>query len=79
MYSHHKIHVTCKGLLGIAPSGGIRFISQIYDGLISNKENFQRSGIFYETIWKPTDSVMTDLGFTIDEELKGLKENLNLK
>ena len=28
MHSHYKNHVTYKGLLGIAPSGGITFISQ---------------------------------------------------
>ena len=38
MYSDYKSHVTYKGLLGVAPSGGITFISQLYDGSISDKE-----------------------------------------
>ena len=39
MYSHYKSHVTYKGLLGTAPSGGITFIIQLYNGSISNKKN----------------------------------------
>ena len=77
MYSHYKSHVTYKGLLGIAPSGGIAFNSQLYDGSISDKEIVRRSGILDERFWQPVDSVMADRGFTIDEELKQLKVNLN--
>ena len=45
MCSHYKSHVTYKGLLVIAPSGDITFISQLYDGSILDKEIAQRSGI----------------------------------
>ena len=78
MYSHCKSHVTYKRLLRIAPSGGITFISQLYDGSISDKEIVPRSGILDERFWQPNDSVMADRGFTIDEELKPLKVNLNI-
>ena len=78
MYSHYKNHVTYIGLLGIAPSGGITFISQLYDGSISDKEIVRRSGILDERFWQPNDSVMADRGFTIDEELKQLKVDLNI-
>ena len=78
MYSHYKSHVTYKGLLGIAPSGCIIFISQLYDESISNKEIVRRSGILDERFWQPKDSVMADRGFKIDEELKQLKVNLNV-
>ena len=78
MYSHYKSHVTYKGLLGIAPSGGITFISQLYDGSISDKEIVRRSGISDERFWQPNDSVMADRGFTIDEKLKQLKVDLNI-
>ena len=63
MYSDYKSHVTYKGLLGIAPSGGITFISQLYDGSISDKEIVWRSDILDERFWQPNNSVMTDLGF----------------
>ena len=33
MYSHYKSHVTFKGLIGIAPSGAITFVSQLYERL----------------------------------------------
>ena len=79
MYSHYKSHVTYKkGLLGIAPSGGMTFISQLYDGSISDKEIVRRSGILDERFWQPNDSVMVDRGFTIDEELKQLKVDLSI-
>ena len=78
MYSHYKSPVTYQGLLGIAPSGGITFISQLYDGSISDKEIARRSGILDERSWQPNDSVMADRGFAIDKELKQLKVNLNI-
>ena len=46
--------------------------------MISDKEIVRRSGILDERFWQPNDSVMTDCGFTIDEELKELKVNLNI-
>ena len=76
MYSHYKNYVTYKGLLGI--SGGITFISQLYDGSISDKEIVRRSGILDERFWQPNDSVTADRGFTVDEELKQLKVDLNI-
>ena len=48
MHSHYKSHVTYKGLLRIAPSRGISFISQLYNGSISDKEIVRRSGILDE-------------------------------
>ena len=46
--------------------------------MISNKTIVQRSGILDERFWQPNDSVMADRGFTIAEELKQLKVNLNI-
>ena len=49
LYSSYndKHHVTYKGLVlvGIAPSGSITFVSQLYEGSISDKEIVARSGI----------------------------------
>ena len=78
MYSHYKSHVTYQELLGIVPSGGITFISQLYDGSISDKEIARRSGILDERPWQPNGIVMADRGFTIHEELKQLKVNLSI-
>ncbi|XP_065662822.1 uncharacterized protein LOC136085444 [Hydra vulgaris] len=43
LFSSYKHHVTYKGLLGISPSGARTFISQLYDGAISDKEIVVRS------------------------------------
>ena len=42
LYSSYKSHVTYKGLVGIAPSGAIVFVSQLYDGSISDKDCQQK-------------------------------------
>ena len=78
MCSHYESHATYKGLLGIAPSEGISFISQLYDGSVSDKEIVGRSGILDKRFWEPNDIVMADRDFTTDEELKQLKVNLNI-
>ena len=78
MYSHYKSHVTYKGLLGIAPSGAITFISQLFDGSISDKEIVQRSGILNPHLWEKGDSVMADRGFTIANDLAPFGVTLNI-
>ena len=70
--------MTYKGLLGIAPSGAITFISQLFDGSISDKEIVARSGILNSKLSSENDSIMADRGFTIEEELKPLKVKLNI-
>lgn len=45
LFSSYKNHVTLKGLVGIAPSGAVTIISQLYAGNISDKEIVTRSGL----------------------------------
>ncbi|XP_068738737.1 uncharacterized protein [Montipora capricornis] len=45
LFSSYKNHTTLKGLIGIAPSGAITFISELYAGSISDREIVERSGI----------------------------------
>ena len=78
LYSSYKHHVTYKALVGIAPSGAITFISQLYDGSISDKEIVNRSGILDPRFWKLEDSVMADRGFTIEDELGAIGVKLNI-
>ena len=73
MYSNYKHHVTYKGLLGIGDSGAITFITQLYEGSISDKEIVKRSGILNKNLWDDNDSIMADRGFTIQNELVPLK------
>ena len=46
LYSSYKSHVTYKVLMGIAPSGAIIFVSQLYNTSISDKEIVNRSRFF---------------------------------
>ena len=71
-------HVNIMGLLGIAPSGAITFISELYEGSISNKEIVKRSGILTENICDKNDPIMADRGFTIQNELAPLNIELNI-
>ena len=76
LFSSYKNHVTLKGLVGIAPSGAITFISQLYSGSISDREIVERSG-FLKLEFDKGDTVMADKGFTI-EDLLPLGVNLNI-
>ena len=76
LFSSYKNHVTLKGLVGIAPSGAITFISQLYSGSISDREIVERSG-FLKLQFDKGDTVMADKGFTI-EDLLPLGANLNI-
>ena len=66
------------GLVGISPSGAITFVSQLYEGSISDKEIVSRSGILTKELWSPGDSLMADRGFDIQDLLSPLQVNLNI-
>ena len=68
LFSSYKNHVTLKGLVGIAPSGGITFCSQLYTGSISDREIVLRSG-FLSQSFDDGDAVMADKGFQIQDIL----------
>ena len=44
-FSNYKNHTTAKALVGITPSGAICFISDLYDGNISDKKLTVECGI----------------------------------
>ena len=69
IYSHYKYkhNVTYKGLVRIALSGAVTFISELYIWSISDQKIVKRSG-FPAVL--DGDSVMADCGFTIEEDLK---------
>ena len=70
LYSHYKSHVTYKGLISVSPSDSITFVSELYDGSISDKEIVRKFGILEKELWFPGDSVIVDRGFTIENNLK---------
>jgi hypothetical protein len=76
LFSSYKNHTTLKGLIGIAPSGAITFISQLYTGSISDREIVIRSG-FLDQAFVDGDTVMTEKGFTI-QDLLPLGTTLNI-
>ena len=78
LYSSYKNHDTYKGLVGIAPSGAVIFVSQLYDGSISDKEIVSRSGFLKNELWSDGESVMADRGFTIHDELARVGVSLNI-
>ena len=78
LHSSYKNYVTYKGLVAIAPSGAVIFVSQLYDGSISDKEIMNRSGFLKKELWSDGDSVMADRGFTIHNELARVGVSLNI-
>ena len=75
-FSNYKNSNTFKVLVGISPSGGIIFISDLYPGSISDKELTRKSGIL--ELLQRGDSVMADRGFDIQDDLTphGVKLNM---
>ena len=76
LYSTYKSHTTYKGLVGIAPTGSIVFVSHLYTGCISDKEITRVSGIL--DLIEEGDSVMADKGFEIADLLSIRKASLNI-
>ena len=66
-YSSYKGHTTYKFLVAIAPNGAILFVSDAYEGRISDKEIVCVSGFL--DFLNPGDVVMADRGFLIKELL----------
>ena len=64
--------------MGIAPSRAVIFVSQLYDGSISEKEIVNRSGFLKKELWSDGDSVMADRGFTKHDELARVGVSLNI-
>ena len=76
LFSSYKNHQTFKALVGIAPSGAITFISELYTGNISDQEIVIQSGLLEQT-FECGDSVMADKSLTI-EDLLLLGVSLNI-
>ena len=66
-YSNYKHHNTAKGLVGIAPSGAVTFVSDSYAGRCSDNAITRDCGIL--NLLEKEDSVMADKGFSIADDL----------
>jgi hypothetical protein len=70
LYSNYKSRSTFKSLVGITPWGAICFVSDLYSGCASDKFITSDSGIL--RLLEPSDAVMVDKGFLIQDLLEPL-------
>ena len=75
-FSNYKNHNTYKALIAISPSGAISFISDLFEGNISDKELTSRCGLL--DLLEDGDSVMADMGFNIADLLNAKSVTLNI-
>lgn len=71
---HNKGKSTFKALIGIAPSGEVTFVSDLYTGSVSEKEIIRESGIL--DLLEEGDEVMADEGFLIEDILTEKKVSI---
>ena len=76
MYSSYKHNTTLKCLVGISPTGAISFLSDTYEGSISDKELFINSQMASQLL--PGDFVIADRGFLIKDVLQQHQAELNI-
>lgn len=67
LFSNYKGTTTFKCLIGIAPSGAVTFVSNLYPGSVSDKHITKVSGIM--DLLEEGDEVMADKGFPIEDLL----------
>ena len=75
-YSQCKSHATAKVLIGTAPSGACVFVSDCYEGCISDHQIVSESG-FLEYL-NPHDMVLADRGFDIEDKVVEKGATLNI-
>ena len=75
-WSSYKNHNTFKSLLGISPDGTFTYISDLYEGSISDVSLVEQCGLLGRL--ERGDSVMADKGFEIQHLLSGLGVRLNI-
>lgn len=76
LYSSYKAHTTFKVLIGCTPNGCISFVSDAFEGSISDREIFKRSKI--ADLLQPGDVVLADRGFTVHDLVEAKKAYLNI-
>ena len=75
-WSNYKHHNTAKVLLGITPQGVVSFVSNCWDGRVSDKHLTENSGLLQELL--PGDAVLADRGFDIAESVGTVQAKLHI-
>ncbi|KAE8739420.1 hypothetical protein FOCC_FOCC015082 [Frankliniella occidentalis] len=65
-YSDYKSYNTAHFIIGINLYGGVSFVSEAYEGAISDKETVNYSKLL--DLFQPGDAVMVDRGFELKSE-----------
>ena len=75
-FSSYKNRNTVKVLIGITPSGAISFVSEAYEGSISDRRLVEECGLLKKL--EPGNEIMADKGFTIQDLLVPVGVHLNM-
>ena len=75
-FSAYKNRNTVKILIGVTPSGAISFVSDAYEGSISDRKLVEVCGLLEKL--EPGDEVMADKGFKIQDMLVPYGVRLNV-
>ncbi|XP_044165122.1 uncharacterized protein LOC122951086 isoform X1 [Acropora millepora] len=70
-YSSYKHANTFKCLIAVTPNGGSCFVSDLYEGDISDVQIFEQSGILKHI--EPQDVILVDRGFTVQDLVNPLQ------
>ncbi|KAK2153699.1 hypothetical protein NP493_2271g00004 [Ridgeia piscesae] len=76
LYSSYKNHSTFKCLIGISPNGGVMFVSDAFEGSMSDNDIVKKSG-FLDKL-DAGDLILADRGFTIRDMLYAKQVDLNI-
>ena len=75
-FSSYKHTNTFKCLIAVTPNGGACFVSDLFEGDISDVEIFKESGILNHI--KPYDIILADRGFTVQDLLNPLQAKIKI-
>lgn len=67
VYSSYKHHTTMKALIAVTPKGAACFVSDLYEGSVSDVEIFEKCGILQHI--EPGDVLLVDKGFKVQDLL----------